>query len=124
MLTKIDPSTALLLGLVVGSGTALTVHAGKAITRAKVSMLVPFHGGLGNAAFSLGEDVLSAGGIGMAFFAPLIAFFLATVVLGVAGLTVYMGYRAGQHIFKFLMNKEPLVRRPALAPAHARAQLS
>src|SRR6185295_9362407 len=34
-ITKMDASTTVLLGLIVGGGTSLTVHAGKAIARAK-----------------------------------------------------------------------------------------
>lgn len=82
MLTHTDPLTATVFGLIVGGGTALTVHGGKAALRAKVSALAPLHGGTGNAGVSLGEDLIVASGVWTAAHAPILAFGLTVLVLG------------------------------------------
>jgi len=107
MFTKMDPQTALVLGLIVGGGSSLTVHAGKALTRAKVTMFSPLHGGMGNAAVSLGEDVFSIFALSLWIFAPMLAGMLAVCVLCFAAGIIYLGLKAGQKIFKFLMHREP-----------------
>ena len=106
MLTKMDPSTALLLGLVAGGGTSLTVHAGKALARAKVSLLAPFHGGAGNAVVSLGEDAVSTAMLGLVWLSPVLAFLMALMLLGLAGVLIYIGFKAGQKIIAFLFHRQ------------------
>lgn len=105
MFTKMDPQTALVLGLIVGGTTALTVHTGKALTRAKVTVMSPFHGGAGNAMMSLGEDTLASLGVLMSLLAPVIAFFFALVLVALAAGMIYLGMKAGRKIFKFLFNR-------------------
>ena len=70
VLTGIDPTTASLLGLIVGGGTALTIYGGKAAVRAQSTATLPLHGGFGNVALSVGEDVLSLAGISLSVWAP------------------------------------------------------
>lgn len=60
MLVGLDPLAATVLGLIVGGSTSFTVHAGKAVVRAKCSALAPFHGGIANVALSTVEDVAPA----------------------------------------------------------------
>lgn len=119
MFTKMDPQTALILGLIVGGGSAMTVHAGKALTRAKVTMFSPLHAGLGNAAVSFGEDAFMTLGLTLWFFFPILMGVLAIGVLALAAVVIYLAYRTGQKVFKFLMNREPY--RPVLSVAAAAA---
>jgi uncharacterized protein DUF4126 len=84
MLAKVDPVAATVLGLIVGGGTAFTVHAGKTVARYKCSALSMFHGGTGNAALSFIEDFASGFGVLLAAFAPIFAFILAIAVLAAA----------------------------------------
>jgi Domain of unknown function (DUF4126) len=79
--THFDPAIATLLGLIVGGGTALTIHSGKAVARAHATALLPLHGGTGNAALSVGEDAVSLGGVGLSVWAPVVAFVLVVVAL-------------------------------------------
>lgn len=83
MLAGMRPVTALILGLIVGGGTALTVHASKAVFRAKCTALLPVHGGVGNAAVSGVEDCITVGGIFCIVHAPLISF--VVIVFALAG---------------------------------------
>lgn len=87
LLTHLDPLPASALALVVGGAPAFTVHAGKAVARAKASLLAPLHGGLGNTLLSLGEDAVSGLGIWLALIAPIIA---ALLSLGLLGLAVWL----------------------------------
>lgn len=99
VLTSMDAPTALILGLIVGGGTALTMHTGKAVVRAKTTMLAGFHGGTGNTALSFGEDFLSGGISILAFVAPFLAFFFSIFMLGIAVAMIVLGYHAGRHLF-------------------------
>jgi hypothetical protein len=81
VLTGMDPLWSLILGIIVGGGAAMTVHAGKSAVRAGTSALAPAHLGTGNAAVSLVEDVLAFGGIVAAILVPALAFVaIATTV--------------------------------------------
>jgi len=100
MLTKIDPFTAMALGLVVGGGTAFTMHAGKAVVRAKSTVLAGFHGGLGNAALSVGEDAVSGTGSVLSVFFPIFTFFCAIVMMGAAVGMVILGFYAGKKLLQ------------------------
>lgn len=77
VITQSDPVTNAVLGLIFGGGTALTIHAGKAAARAASTALAPAHGGTANVALSVGEDVLSLGGVGLAVLLPALGFVLA-----------------------------------------------
>ena len=91
----------------VGGGSSLTVHAGKALTRAKVTLLSPLHGGFGNAAVSFAEDTFTTVVLALWMFAPMVAGVVMVGVIAVAVMMIYLGFKAGQKIFKFLMHREP-----------------
>lgn len=101
-LAKQDPLFAVVAGLVVGGGAALTIHAGKAVTRAKASALSFLHGGVGNALLSSVEDLMSVGGVLLAIFIPPLAFFFALLLLGLAALAVYLAFKAGRALWRLL----------------------
>lgn len=80
MNTQLDPEMLAVLSLIAGGGAAGSVHATKAVTRPAVTVST---GGLGNAAVSVIEDVIS---LALALFALvlpfiIIAFMLSIVVL-------------------------------------------
>jgi len=105
-----DPLWAVVAGVIVGGGTALTVHAGKAVARAKTSSVAMFHGGVGNALLSGAEDLVSAGGTLLALFLPWVAFFFAVLLVLAAALMVYLFYRAGKALWKLLFDPEEPLR--------------
>jgi hypothetical protein len=80
VVTGVDPLLATVLGIILGGGTSLTLHLGKAATRAHSTATAPLHGGTANLALSFGEDVATAGGVGMALWLPLLAFVLVLVL--------------------------------------------
>ncbi|HLX65200.1 MAG TPA: DUF4126 domain-containing protein [Planctomycetota bacterium] len=98
MITKMDGSTAMILGLIAGGGTAFTMHSGKAVMRAKATVLSPLHGGIGNAVLSIGEDILSGFGSVVAVFWPVLAFAFTIFALIVAGMLIYVGWHAGKKL--------------------------
>ena len=106
VLTHIDAQTALLLGLIVGGGTALTMHTGKAVVRAKSTLLAGFHGGTGSTVLSFGEDILSGGISILAFVAPFLAFFFSIVMVVTSAAMIVLGYHAWQQLFR-LKTKKP-----------------
>ncbi len=112
VVTHIDPVASLVLGLIVGGGTALTVHTGKSILRAQSTAFAPLHAGAGNTALSFGEDVLTVLGVGLAVFVPLLAFGLALLlVLG----AVRLAKRVMRRGYK-LWGRVPLTKQtPILA---------
>lgn len=110
LLTKTDPAMTLAIGLILGGGSAFTIHTGKAILRAKSSALVPLHGGLGNAALSTGEDILAGVGTALAVIAPLIAAFLALIALLIAILLIMAFVKTGRRLFQFLQNRRDPTR--------------
>jgi hypothetical protein len=114
LLTKVDPQTALMLGLVAGGATAFTVHAGKSATRVKTSLFAPLHAGLGNLALSFGEDAMVVGGIVAAVLAPVLAIFLASALVGLAVVMVVLAMKTGQHLMNLIW---PVQSEPALAVA-------
>jgi hypothetical protein len=99
-LTKSDPTAALVAGIIVGGGTALTVHAGKAVVRAKSTALSVFHGGLGNALLSLLEDGVSFVGTALAFLLPVLAFVLALGMVALSVLLVVLFWKAGRKLWR------------------------
>jgi hypothetical protein len=105
MLAGMDPLAAVVFGLIVGGGMSLTVHAGKAVARAKVSALIPFHGGLGNAILSTAEDVISGLCLWIIIHAPLLEFILALFAIIGAAWLVMKFIKSGRRLFKFLKNR-------------------
>jgi hypothetical protein len=105
-LSELDPMLATVAGLIIGGGTAFTVHAGKAAARAKSTALVPLHGGLGNALLSFAEDAAAFVGVPLAIFAPVLAFLLALCVLALAVTAIVLFVRAGRHVMT-LWSKRP-----------------
>ncbi|MGI5845477.1 MAG: DUF4126 domain-containing protein [Candidatus Xenobium sp.] len=105
MFVSMDPLLSLALGLMLGGGVAFTVNAGKALVRAKLSALMPAHGGLGNSAVSLGEDLLATLGVALVALAPWLAGLLALfLVLGSAWLVVVF-VRSGGRILEWLWKR-------------------
>ena len=96
MFTSLDPTLQAILGIVLGGGTALTVHAGKAALRGGTTALAPAHGGLANSGISFVEDVVAVGGIWLAVIAPLLLFVLALVLIFVAYRLLRRLHRAGR----------------------------
>ncbi|MGV3722862.1 MAG: DUF4126 domain-containing protein, partial [Actinomycetota bacterium] len=84
VLTKLDPVAATVLGLILGGTTAFTMNAGKAIARYKVSAFSPAHAGLGNFSVSLFEDAAVGIGLWIAAHAPIVAFVLTLISIGIA----------------------------------------
>jgi len=95
MLTHSDPVAASVFGLIVGGGTALTIHGAKAALRAKVSALAPLHGGMGNASVSLGEDLVTGAGVLAVVHTPILAF--AVTVCALAG-AVWLIVTCAHHV--------------------------
>ena len=81
VVTQQDPVFSTVLGIILGGGTALTIHSGKAAARTAATAFSPVHAGSANLAMSVGEDALSFGGIALSFFWPFIAFALAVVAV-------------------------------------------
>src|SRR5512139_2353416 len=100
----LDPLLAVVAGIVVGGGTSLTVHTGKAVVRAKTSALAPFHGGLGNAALSFAEDGIASLGTGMAIALPLLALVFTLTVLVISALAIRSLVRAGRRLWQVLQS--------------------
>ena len=116
MLTHTDPVVATVFGLIVGGGTALTVHSAKSVLRAKVSALAPLHGGAGNASVSLGEDLVVAGGVLTAAHAPFIAFGVTVLLLGGA---IWLLVHSVHHVRRWagvLRNRRSSAPEPEEAP--------
>ena len=102
VLSRSDPAVALAAGIIAGGGTALTVHAGKAVVRAKSTALAVFHGGLGNVLLSLLEDAVSFLGTALAFLLPALAFILALGMVLFSVLLVFLFWKAGKKLWRVL----------------------
>ena len=113
-LTGLDPTTSMIIGSLLGGSTALTVHSGKAVTRAKASLLAPLHLGAGNVGLSFTEDIISAGGAWLVFHHPVIAFILAVFLVLLALLMIVFAIRTGTKIFHFLTRRRRVP--PAATP--------
>ena len=111
-LTHVDPKIALLLGLIAGGGSALSVHAGKAATCLKSTALAPFHGGSANVGISLVEDVIVAGGVWLTIHAPVVAFIFALLLIGFALFMVMLAVKTGKKVAGFFKGR----RAPAAPP--------
>jgi hypothetical protein len=77
LFTNLDPTMAVVLGLIGGGTIAGAVHIAKGTTRAASTALT---GGLGNPILSVLDDILAAGGILLAILAPLVAALIVIVV--------------------------------------------
>jgi hypothetical protein len=96
LLTGVDPAISVIIGLILGGGTALTVHSGKAAVRTQSTVTAPLHLGAGNAALSLGEDALSIGGIGLAIWVPVVAFILTLAAVAFCIWLILYAVREGK----------------------------
>src|SRR2546423_7807996 len=112
MLPALAPLAATVLGLIVGGGTSFTVHAGKAVVRAKASLLLPLHGGLGNAALSTVEDIISGIGLWVALHAPLLGFLITLLAVVGAVWTVAKFVKTGRKLSQFLKGRRTGIVRP------------
>lgn len=99
MMTGLDPALAIIVGLMLGGGTALTVHGGKVALRATSTGTAPAHAGLGNTAISTVEDVAIGGLMWLTLNHPLVAF---VVVLVVIGLAVWLAVQTARLGVRFL----------------------
>lgn len=110
MFVSLDPLMAIVLGLIVGGSSAFTVNAGKALARTKATALAPFHGGAGNAAMSLGEDLVTAGSLWLIALNPLLAALIASTLIVGSLWLVSLFVRKGGHLLAWLRAR---VRPPA-----------
>lgn len=112
MLTHADPGTTLVLGMLAGGGTALTVHAGKTAARYKSTAVAAAHLGAGNLGLSVVEDVLVTGWVWLGVHAPLAAFFVTLLFMaGSIGLVLSLLHLTRRGV-RFLKQR----RRPPAAP--------
>lgn len=78
LFTNLDPTMAVVLGLIGGGTIAGAVHVAKGTTRAASTVVT---GGLGNPVLSVLDDILAVGGIVIAFLAPIVAAIIVLVVV-------------------------------------------
>lgn len=102
MFVSMDPLVGVALGLMLGGGAAFTVNAGKALVRAKVSTWFPAHGGVGNAAVSLGEDLLAMSGVVLVALAPWLAGLLGLFLVLASAWLVGVFIRKGGRVLAWL----------------------
>jgi hypothetical protein len=102
ILSTTEPLTATVLGIITGGSTALTVHAGKALTRIKATAALPLHGGSANAALSLSEDFIVGAWLWIAMHNPWVAFLLALLVVSVAVWMIVALWRSGKRLLDVL----------------------
>lgn len=105
MFLKLDPLAAVALGLIVGGGAAFTVNAGKALARTQATALAPAHGGLGNAALSTLEDLVTAAGVALAVVAPWLAALVALSLLAASFYLIRAFLRTGGHLLNWLRRR-------------------
>ncbi|HTS85238.1 MAG TPA: DUF4126 domain-containing protein [Usitatibacter sp.] len=79
LLPQLDPTTAMVVGLVSGGTAAGVVQVARGTTRLASTM---FTGGLANPLLSLADDAMAAAGVALAFAVPVLA------ALGVIALVV------------------------------------
>lgn len=78
LFTNLDPTMAVVLGLIGGGTIAGLVHVAKGTTRVASTAMT---GGLANPVLSIFDDVLAIGGIILAVLAPIIAALIVLVLL-------------------------------------------
>jgi hypothetical protein len=113
VVTHSDPVLATVLGLIVGGGTAFTIHAGKAAVRAQSTTAAPLHGGTANMALSIGEDAVSVGGVALAVWLPLLAFLLTLAALAFSVYLVRQAVKHGARLFQLLKGDTAQPKTPA-----------
>jgi hypothetical protein len=92
---NVDPQWQVIAAL-AGGGIAFTSHAAKASTRAAVNLSPePFS----NWALSLGEDVLSFGLVWLMGSHPMIALFVAVLLVAIAIFVIWKLSKLGQRVF-------------------------
>jgi hypothetical protein len=116
VITHADPVMTTVLGLIVGGSTALTIHAGKAAVRAQSTAAAPLHGGTANMALSLGEDVISAAGVGLAVWVPVIAFVLAILAVAASVYLVRSALRHGARLLRLITGGDSTAATGETAP--------
>lgn len=114
MFVSLDPLVAVIFGLIVGGSTAFTVNAGKAIARAKATALSPLHGGLGNTAMSVGEDLVAAGTLWLIAVSPWLAALVASTLIVGSVWLVLAFVRAGGHLVAWLRSRVRPATRAAV----------
>jgi len=112
VITNTDPLYSVILGLILGGGAALTVHTGKAVVRAKSTATAPLHAGVGNFALSVGEDIASLGGIGLAVWLPILAFAFALVLILLCVLAIRAALHHGRRLLATLFRSRPAPAAP------------
>ena len=95
-----DPTWAAVLSVVLGGGTALTVHSAKALSRVQSTAAAPVHGGTVNLGMSIAEDIASVGGVALAVWIPVIAFVIALVALVVCIFLIRLAWRHGKRLIQ------------------------
>lgn len=100
VVTGVDPLLATVIGIILGGGTSLTLHLGKAAVRAQSTATAPLHGGTANLALSLGEDFASLGGIGIAYWLPVLAFVIALAIAWLAVRAIRSAVRHGKKLLR------------------------
>jgi hypothetical protein len=116
VLVQLDPLAAVVGGIAIGGATALTVHSGKALARAQSSALFPLHGGTGNLAVSVGEDLAVGTGMWIIAHAPLLAFMIAAVVLAGSLWLIITLVKKGGRVFDLLGRQRPAAAGAPPAP--------
>ncbi len=104
ILTDIDPTTALIIGLLAGGGTAFTIHAGKSLLRAKSTLLAPIHAGIGNAVISFIEDAVTIVGMILSTLLPVLAFAISVIAIIISAWLICAVMKQGKSLFVSLSN--------------------
>jgi hypothetical protein len=95
LFTNLDPTTAVVLGLVGGGTIAGAIGVARGSTRAASTLMT---GGLANPLLSMFDDVLAVGGIILAIVAPVVAALIVLVVVIGAARIVMKRRAAGRQI--------------------------
>ena len=95
-----DPTWATVLSVILGGGTALTVHSAKALSRVQSTASAPLHGGTVNLGMSVAEDFASIGGVALAVWIPVIAFAIALISLVVCVYLIRLAWRHGKRLLQ------------------------
>lgn len=95
-----DPTWATVLSVVLGGGTALTVHSAKALSRVQSTAAAPVHGGTVNFGMSVAEDFASVGGVALAVWIPGIAFVIVLIALVLCIYLIRLAWRHGKRLLQ------------------------
>lgn len=105
VMAGLDPIVASTVGVIIGGGTALTIHSGKTVLRAKSTMFAAFHGGTANAALSFAEDFSAIVGLAISIFVPIVAFIITIIAIAIASFLTISLVKKGIKLFDFLKNR-------------------